>query len=41
MSLKTLMQNWLGMADLKADLDRARTLQITDKTLRKEIADAF
>ena len=41
MSLKTLLQNWLGMADLKADLDRALTRQITDETLRKEIADAF
>ena len=37
MSLKTLLQNWLGVADL----DRVRKLQITDATLRKEIADAF
>ena len=41
MGLKTLLQNWLGMADMKADMDRACTRQITDETLRKEIADAF
>ena len=45
MGLKTLLQNWLGMAELKAELkaelDRAQERQITDATLRKEIADAF
>ena len=41
MGLKAMLQDWLGMAEIKAELDRAKERQITDATLRKEIADAL
>ncbi len=41
MGLKALLQDWLGMAEMKSELDRAKERQITEATMRKEIADAL
>ena len=41
MGLKAMLKTWLGVAELKAELGRAKDGSITEETLRKEIADAF
>jgi hypothetical protein len=41
MGLKTLLRNWLGVAELETALAAAEKRVIDQQTMRKEIADAL